>query len=52
MFVVKLNTTGSNLIGSACVSGTEYDAVNVEDQLNEENGPHEVANEVDQKLWG
>ena len=44
MFVVKLNATGTDLIGSACISGTEYDAVNVEDQLNQENGAHEKAN--------
>ena len=44
MFVVKLNSNGTNLIGSACVAGTDYDAVNMEDQLNQENGPHEVSN--------
>ncbi|MEJ0081302.1 MAG: hypothetical protein WDM78_10245 [Puia sp.] len=44
MFVVKLNATGTDLIGSACVAGSKYDAVNVEDQLNQENGAHEVAN--------
>jgi hypothetical protein len=38
MFVVKLNATGTDLIGSACVAGSKYDAVNVEDQLNQENG--------------
>jgi hypothetical protein len=44
MFVVKLNSTGTNIIGSACVAGSKYDAVNMEDQLNQENGPHEVSN--------
>jgi gliding motility-associated-like protein len=44
MFVVKLNSTGTNIIGSACVAGSKYDAVNIEDQLNQENGPHEVSN--------
>lgn len=44
MFVVKLNATGTDLIGSACVAGSKYDAVNIEDQLNQENGPHEVSN--------
>ncbi len=43
MFVVKLNATGTDLIGSACVSGTKYDAVNVEDQLNQESGSSETA---------
>jgi gliding motility-associated-like protein len=46
MFVVKLNSTGSNLIGSACISGSKYDAVNVEDQLNQESGSQEAANEL------
>ncbi len=44
MFVVKLNSTGSNIIGSACISGSKYDAVNVEDQLNQESGSQEAAN--------
>ena len=52
MFVVKLNATGTNIIGSACVAGSKYDAVNMEDQLNQENGPHEVCQCADQKLWG
>ena len=46
MFVVKLNANGSNLIGSACIAGTAYDAVNVEDQLNQEGGAKEVANSL------
>jgi gliding motility-associated-like protein len=46
MFVVKLNSNGSNMIGSACVAGTDYDAVNVEDQLNQEGGAKEVANSL------
>ena len=44
LFVVKLNSNGSNLIGSAVIGGTEFDAVNVVDQLNQE-GP-EVANSL------
>ena len=44
MFVVKLNAAGTNIIGSACIAGSKYDAVNMEDQLNQENGPHEVSN--------
>ncbi len=46
MFVVKLNANGSGFIGSACVAGTEYDAVNVEDQLNQEGGAKEAANSL------
>jgi gliding motility-associated-like protein len=46
MFVVKLNSTGSNIIGSACISGSKYDAVNIEDQLNQESGSQEAANEL------
>ena len=46
MFIVKLNVNGSNIIGSACVAGTQYDAVNVEDQLNQEGGSKEVANSL------
>jgi gliding motility-associated-like protein len=44
MFVIKLNSTGTGLIGSARIGGSKYDAVNMEDQVNEENGDHEVAN--------
>jgi gliding motility-associated-like protein len=44
MFVVKLNATGTAIIGCARVGGSKYDAVNMEDQVNEENGAHEVAN--------
>ena len=36
MFVIKLNATGTNIIGSARIGGSNYDAVNVEDQLNGE----------------
>ncbi len=43
LFVVKLNTTGTGLIGSALIGGSNYDAVNVEDQLNQENGMNDVA---------
>ena len=43
MFVVKLNATGSAIIGSACIAGSKYDAVNVIDQLNGEGGKPEGA---------
>jgi gliding motility-associated-like protein len=43
LFVVKLNSTGTGLIGSACISGSNYDGVNVVDQLNQENGAPESA---------
>jgi gliding motility-associated-like protein len=46
LFVVKLNSTGTGLIGSALIGGSNYDAVNIEDQLNQENGNHEVANSL------
>ena len=51
MFIVKLNANGSNIIGSACVSGSQYDAVNVEDQLNQEGGAVEAANSLI-KIYG
>jgi gliding motility-associated-like protein len=44
IFVVKLNAFGTGLIGSACISGSKYDGVNVVDQLNQENGAAEAAN--------
>ena len=44
IFVVKLNASGTDLLGSACISGSDYDGVNVEDQLNKENGAAEKAN--------
>ena len=44
IFVVKLNAAGTGLLGSACISGSDYDGVNVEDQLNKENGAAEKAN--------
>jgi gliding motility-associated-like protein len=37
MFVVKLNATGTNLIGSARIGGSKSDCVNVKDQLNGES---------------
>jgi gliding motility-associated-like protein len=43
LFVVKLNTTGTGLIGAALIGGSNYDAVNIEDQLNQENGNNDVA---------
>jgi gliding motility-associated-like protein len=46
LFVVKLNATGTGLIGSSLIGGSNYDAVNIEDQLNQENGDHEVANSL------
>ena len=46
MFVVKLNATGTNIIGSACIAGSKYDAVNIEDQLNQEGGAKEQANSL------
>jgi gliding motility-associated-like protein len=46
MFVLKLNASGTNIIGSARIGGSAYDAVNIEDQLNQENGPHDVANSL------
>ncbi|MDP4129421.1 MAG: PKD domain-containing protein [Bacteroidota bacterium] len=36
MFVVKLNASGNNIIGSARIGGSKYDCVNVKDQLNGE----------------
>ena len=44
IFVVKLNSTGNNIIGSARIGGSKFDGVNVEDQLNQENGSHEASN--------
>jgi gliding motility-associated-like protein len=46
LFVIKLNKDGSNILGSAMIGGKGYDAANVEDQLNHENGNHEVANSL------
>ncbi len=41
MFVIKLNATGNNIIGSARIGGSKYDCVNVQDQLNGE-GPEQA----------
>src|SRR5450432_483293 len=43
LFVLKLNATGTGIIGSARIGGKDYDAVNVEDQLNSEGGASENA---------
>jgi gliding motility-associated-like protein len=40
MFVVKLNSTGSALLGSMRIGGTQDDCVNIEDQFRND---HEVA---------
>jgi len=44
MFVVKLSSNGTTLLGAARIGGSEYDAVNQEDQLNREGGAKEKAN--------
>ena len=43
MFVLKLNATGTGLIGSIRIGGSKYDAANVVDQLNAEGGAKEEA---------
>jgi len=43
MFVLKLNAQGTGLLGSVCISGSDYDAVNEVDQLNQEGGAAEAS---------